>query len=124
MPPTLGTSRSTTGTDAHHLDIDRVFKALADPTRRRLLDLLHRENGQTLTALCEHMDMTRQAVTQHLKLLEDANLVTVVWQGREKLHYLNPVPLHEIYERWIEKFERGRLAALRNLKKRLESKDG
>lgn len=117
------TSRSTTGTEARHLDIDKVFKALADPGRRRLLDLLHRENGQTLTALCEHMDMSRQAVTQHLQLLEEANLVAVVWQGREKLHYLNPVPLHEIYERWIEKFERGRLRALRNLKTRLEGDD-
>jgi len=96
---------------------------LADPTRRRLLDQLHRENGQTVTALCEHMDMTRQAVTQHLQLLEDANLVAVVWHGREKLHYLNPVPLHEIYVRWIEKFERGRLGALRDLKKRLEADD-
>ena len=105
------------------MDIDKVFKALGDPGRRRLLDLLHRESGQTLTALCEHMDMTRQAVTQHLQLLEEANLVAVVWQGREKLHYLNPVPLHEIYERWIGKFERGRLGALRNLKKKLERDD-
>ena len=105
------------------MDADKVFKALADPTRRRLLDLLHRENGQTLTALCEHMEMTRQAVTQHLQLLEEANLVAIVWQGREKLHYLNPVPLHEIYARWIEKFERGRLGALRDLKNKLESKD-
>lgn len=101
-------------------DIDKVFKALADPGRRRLLDLLRGDNGQTLTALCEHMDMTRQAVTQHLRLLEDANLVAVVWQGREKLHYLNPVPLHEIHERWISKFERSRLGALRNLKQKLE----
>src|SRR2546425_582021 len=83
------------------LDIDKVFKALADPTRRQLLDLLHTDNGQTLTALCEHMAMTRQAVTQHLQLLEQAQLVAVVWQGREKLHYLNPVPLHAIYARWI-----------------------
>jgi DNA-binding transcriptional ArsR family regulator len=104
-------------------DIDRVFKALADPTRRRLLDLLHGENGQTLQALCEDMDMTRQAVTQHLQLLEEANLVVIVWQGREKLHYLNPVPLHEIYERWIEKYERRRLSALRDLKKKLEGND-
>ena len=101
-------------------DIDKVFKALADPGRRRLLDLLHRDNGQTLSALCVHMDMTRQAVTQHLQLLEDANLVAVVWQGREKLHYLNPVPLHVIHERWIRKFERGRLGALRDLKRKLE----
>jgi DNA-binding transcriptional ArsR family regulator len=105
------------------LDVDRVFKALADPTRRRLLDLLHADNGQTLGALCEHMDMTRQAVTQHLQLLEDANLVAIVWQGREKLHYLNPVPLNDIYERWIEKFEHGRLRALRDLKQKLESGD-
>ena len=105
------------------MDIDRVFKALADPTRRRLLDLLYRENGQTLVALSEHMDMTRQAVTQHLQLLEDANLVTIVRRGREKLHYLNPVPLYEIYARWIEKFERGRLKALRDLKRRLEGED-
>lgn len=105
------------------MDIDKVFKALADPTRRRLLDLLHGDNGQTLTALCEHMDMSRQAVTQHLQLLEDANLVAVVWQGREKLHYLNPVPLHEIHARWIGKFERSRLGALRTLKKKLEGDD-
>jgi DNA-binding transcriptional ArsR family regulator len=102
------------------LDIDKVFKALADPGRRRLLDLLRRENGQTLTALCEHMDMTRQGVTQHLQLLEEANLVVIVWRGREKLHYLNPVPLHDIHERWIGKFERSRLDALRDLKQRLE----
>ena len=104
-------------------DLDRVFKALADPTRRRLLDQLHRDNGQTLTALCEHMEMTRQAVTQHLQLLEDANLVAVVWQGREKLHYLNPVPLFEIQDRWINKFERSRLGALRDLKRKLEEDD-
>src|SRR5258708_26728761 len=104
-------------------DIDKVFKALADPGRRRLLDLLHRENGQTLTALCEHMDMTRQAVTQHLQLLQDANLVAIVWHGREKLHYLNPVPLFAIYERWIEKFERNRLGVLRDLKRTLENDD-
>ncbi|MDT4867771.1 Helix-turn-helix domain protein [compost metagenome] len=101
-------------------DIDKVFKALADPGRRRLLDLLHQDNGQTLSALCEHMDMTRQAVTQHLQQLEAANLVAIVWQGREKLHYLNPVPLHEIHERWIGKFERARLGALHDLKMKLE----
>jgi DNA-binding transcriptional ArsR family regulator len=105
------------------LDIDKVFKALADPGRRHLLDLLYRENGQTLTQLCEHMDMTRQAVTQHLQLLEEATLVAVVWRGREKLHYLNPVPLHEISERWIGKFERSRLGALRDLKRKLEGDD-
>lgn len=84
------------------------------------MDLLYRENGQTLSALCEHLAMTRQAVTQHLQKLEEANLIAVVWQGREKLHYLNPVPLHEILGRWIQKFERGRLGALRDLKRRLE----
>ena len=104
-------------------DLDAVFKALTDPTRRRLLDQLHRDNGQTLTALSEHMDMTRQAVTQHLQLLIDANLIAVVWQGREKLHYLNPVPLYEIQDRWINKFERSRLAALRDLKRKLEGDD-
>lgn len=101
--------------------MDKVFKALADPGRRRLLDQLREENGQTLGALCEHMDMTRQAVTQHLALLEDANLVSSVRQGREKLHYINPVPIHEIYERWIAKFERPRLQALSDLKTLLEA---
>lgn len=105
------------------MDIDKVFKALADPTRRRLLDQLHSESGQTLGALCEHMDMTRQAVTQHLQLLEAANLVAVVWQGREKLHYINPVPLHEIHKRWIAKFEHSRLDALHNLKEKLEGNE-
>lgn len=104
-------------------ETDKVFKALGDPGRRYLLDLLHRENGQTLSELCEHMDMTRQSVTQHLQQLEDANLVAVVWKGREKLHYLNPVPLHEIHMRWIGKFEHGRLDTLRDLKKRLEGDD-
>ena len=103
--------------------LDKVFKALADPTRRRLLDQLHQDNGQTLSALCKHMDMTRQAVTQHLQQLEEANLVVVVWQGREKLHYLNPVPLFEIQERWIGKFERDRLGVLHKLKKQLEGNE-
>ena len=81
---------------------------------------LHADNGQTLGQLCEHLDMTRQAVTKHLKLLEEASLVVTIWRGREKLHYLNPVPIHEIAERWIGKFERGRLRALAELKKKLE----
>jgi len=102
------------------MSMDKVFKALADESRRRLLDLLHEENGRTLGSLCEHIDMSRQAVTKHLVILEDAGLVTVVWSGREKLHYLNPVPLHEIYERWIGKFERRPLRALHDLKKKLE----
>lgn len=104
-------------------DDDLVFRALADPGRRKLLDLLHEENGQTLTALCEHMEMTRQSVTQHLGKLEEANLVVTVRRGREKLHYLNPVPLHEIHERWIRKFERDRLDFLHDLKVRLETPD-
>jgi DNA-binding transcriptional ArsR family regulator len=101
-------------------DADKVFKALADPGRRLLLDRLHAENGQTLGRLCEHLDMTRQAVAKHLAVLEEANLVAVVWRGREKLHYLNPVPIHEIAERWIHKFEQDRLRALAELKKQLE----
>ena len=100
--------------------MDKVFKALADPGRRLLLDRLYVENGQTLGRLCEHLDMTRQAVTKHLNILEEANLVAVVWQGREKLHYLNSVPIHEIAERWIGKFERERLRVLAELKKKLE----
>jgi DNA-binding transcriptional ArsR family regulator len=102
---------------------DRVFKALADGNRRLLLDRLYANDGQTLTELCEHLDMTRQAVTQHLELLEAANLVTTVRRGREKLHYFNPMPLQEIYERWIRKFERPRLSALHKLKQRLEGDD-
>jgi DNA-binding transcriptional ArsR family regulator len=101
-------------------DSDLVFRALADPSRRKLLDLLNANDGQTLSELCEHLDMTRQAVTQHLTLLEAANLVATTWRGREKLHFLNPVPLQEIYDRWISKFERSRLRAMRDLKRRLE----
>jgi DNA-binding transcriptional ArsR family regulator len=101
-------------------DMDKVFKALADPGRRQLLDRLHAHNGQTLGELCGHLDMTRQAVTKHLKLLEAANLVVTIWRGREKLHYLNPVPILEIADRWIGKYERGRLRALAELKNRLE----
>ncbi|GGY06806.1 ArsR/SmtB family transcription factor [Streptomyces hiroshimensis] len=101
--------------------MDKVFKALADPTRRYLLDRLHENNGQSLGELCESLAMSRQSATQHLGLLEAANLVSTVRRGREKLHYLNPVPLHEIQERWIEKFERPRLQALSALKERAES---
>ena len=99
---------------------DVLFKALADPSRRKLLDLLHAHDGRTLNDLCEHLNMTRQGVTQHLNLLEAANLVVTVRRGREKLHFLNPVPLQEIYERWIGKFEKPRLKALNDLKRRLE----
>jgi DNA-binding transcriptional ArsR family regulator len=99
---------------------DLLFKALADPSRRKLLDVLYSKDGQTLSELCEYLDMTRQSVTQHLELLQSANLVATSWRGREKLHFLNPVPLQEIYERWIAKFEKPRLKALHNLKRRLE----
>jgi len=100
--------------------MDAVFKALADESRRKLLDELRKNNGQTLTQLCGHLDMTRQAVSKHLALLEAANLVAVVWRGREKLHYLNPMPIGEIYDRWIGKYERHRLRALSELKRGLE----
>jgi DNA-binding transcriptional ArsR family regulator len=103
--------------------MDEVFKALSDASRRTLLDRLHAKNGQTLNELCDGLDMTRQAVTKHLLILEEANLVTTCRHGREKLHYLNPVPIHQIGERWIRKFERGKLAALSELKKQLEKSD-
>ena len=99
---------------------DVVFKALADPTRRALLDQLRERNGQTLGELCEPLEMARQSATQHLGVLEAANLITTVRRGREKLHYLNPVPLWTIQERWIEKFERPRLRALSAIRHRAE----
>jgi uncharacterized protein YndB with AHSA1/START domain/DNA-binding transcriptional ArsR family regulator len=97
-----------------------VFKALADPTRRLLLDRLHADNGQPLGELCRGLSTTRQGVTQHLAVLEDAGLISTARRGREKLHYLNPVPLHEIADRWIAKFERPDLDALTRLKHVLE----
>jgi DNA-binding transcriptional ArsR family regulator len=100
--------------------MDGVFRALADPVRRRLLDRLHARNGRTLGDLCKRHDITRQAVMKHLAVLEEANLVVTQRRGREKLHYLNPVPIHEIADRWIGKYERSRLSALAALKKRLE----
>ena len=103
--------------------MDEVFKALADASRRELLDRLRADNGQTLSELCARLAMTRQAVSKHLAILEEANLVAVVWRGREKLHYLNPVPIHEIADRWIGKFERSRLQTLGDLKKTLEARD-
>lgn len=101
-------------------DLDKVFKALADPGRRLLLDQLRAENGQTLGQLCAHLEMTRQAVTKHLKLLEAATLVVTLWRGREKLHYLNPMPIQEIADRWISKYEAGRVRVLADLKQKLE----
>lgn len=101
-------------------DEDKVFKAPADTSRRQLLDRLHKKKGLTLSELCEKHDMSHQAVTKHLALLEAANLVVTVKRGREKLHYLNPVPINEIYTRWIGKLERSRLDTLHNFKKRLE----
>jgi DNA-binding transcriptional ArsR family regulator len=102
------------------MGMDAVFKALADPTRRQLLDSLRARNGRTLGELCEHVDMTRQAVTKHLAILAAANLVVTQKRGREKLHYLNPVPINDIADRWIGKYERSRLRALADLKRNLE----
>src|ERR1700743_2959164 len=102
---------------------DAVFRALADASRRQLLDRLHARNGQTLGQLCVGLDMSRQAVMKHLSILEAANLVATQRQGREKLHFLNPVPINAIAERWIGKFERPRLRALSDLKDDLEGED-
>ena len=102
---------------------DAVFRALADASRRQLLDWLHIKNGQTLSELCQGLDMTRQAVAKHLSILQEANLVSTKRQGREKLHFINPVPINEIAERWIGKFERPRLSALSELKRNLEGED-
>jgi DNA-binding transcriptional ArsR family regulator len=100
--------------------VDLFFRALADPGRRRLLDRLRVKGGQTLHQMCEGMKMSRQAVTKHLIQLEEAHLVEVRWVGREKFHYLNPVPIHAIAKRWIKPFENVHLDALWNLKKQLE----
>ena len=103
------------------MGMDDVFRALADPTRRHLLDRLHEDNGQTLGQLCERLGMRRQSVSQHLAVLEAANLISTVRRGRTKLHYLNPVPLHEVQERWVDKFERPRLRALSTLRRTAEA---
>jgi DNA-binding transcriptional ArsR family regulator len=105
------------------MNMDAVFRALADESRRHLLDRLHNKNGQSLGELCEGLEMSRQAVTKHLAILEEANLVAAKRQGREKLHFINPVPINDIAERWIGKFERGRLQALADLKKTLERQE-
>jgi DNA-binding transcriptional ArsR family regulator len=119
----LRTSSLTGNQKVAYWSMDEVFKALADASRRELLDRLRANNGQTLNELCACLDMTRQAVSKHLGILEKADLVATVKQGREKLHYLNPVPIHAIAERWIGKFERHRLQALSELKKGLEARD-
>jgi DNA-binding transcriptional ArsR family regulator len=100
--------------------MDDVFKALADPSRRALLDQLHQNNGQTLNQLCRHLDMTRQGITKHLGVLIKAELVVPLWRGREKLHYLNPAPLKQISERWIDKHRNACLRALNDLTKSLD----
>jgi DNA-binding transcriptional ArsR family regulator len=102
------------------MSMDAVFRALADESRRLLLDRLHARNGQSLGELCEGLYMSRQAVTKHLVILEEANLIVAIKRGREKFHFLNPIPINEIAERWIGKYERGRLQALAELKKSLE----
>jgi DNA-binding transcriptional ArsR family regulator len=102
---------------------DAVFRALADSSRRRLLDRLHSENGQTLSELCQGLAMTRQAVAKHLSILEDANLVASQRHGREKRHFINPVPINDIAERWIGKFDQPRLSALSKLKRTLEGEN-
>ncbi len=102
-------------------EIDEVFKALADPSRRRLLDSLNAQNGQTLRELCADMDMARQSVSKHLAVLEAANLVTTLRRGREKLHYLNAAPINEISERWIDHYDQPRVRALADLKQALEN---
>lgn len=107
----------------HAVSLDLIFKALADRSRRKLLDRLFANNGQTLNELCAGLDMTRQAVSKHLSLLERANLVATEWSGREKRHYLNPVPIQEIADRWIGKYERSRLRALADLKSGLEASE-
>jgi DNA-binding transcriptional ArsR family regulator len=99
-----------------------VFRALADTSRRQLLDRLHARSGQSLAELCEGLEMTRPAVAKHLRILEEANLVAIQWKGREKLHFINPVPINEIAERWIGKFERPRLRSISDFKDRLEAK--
>jgi uncharacterized protein YndB with AHSA1/START domain/DNA-binding transcriptional ArsR family regulator len=99
---------------------DAVFRALADPSRRQLLDSLNGRNGQTLRELCSGLRMARQSVSKHLAILEAADLVTTVRRGREKLHYLNAAPINEIGERWITRYERGRVEALADLKRALE----
>ncbi|NNF00581.1 MAG: helix-turn-helix transcriptional regulator [Pyrinomonadaceae bacterium] len=103
--------------------MDKIFKALADSSRRKLLDHLRKQNGQKLGDLCADLDMTRQAVSKHLKLLEEANLIAIIWKGREKIHFLNPVPIQMISERWIKNYETRQLGAISDLKRTLEGEE-
>lgn len=105
---------------AYNLIMDKIFKALADSSRRQLLDQLFKKNGQTLNELCEHLEMSRQSVSKHLLSLENANLIVIEWRGRNKVHYLNAAPIGDIYGRWVRKFDQQRMEALQELKKRLE----
>ena len=105
------------------ITMDAIFKALADPTRRALLDRLFEEQGQTLSQLIDGLDMRRQSAAKHLVILEEAGLVSCQWHGREKMHYLNPVPIAEISRRWIDKFSGERAAAILNLRDALEKND-
>lgn len=104
------------------LGMEKVFKALADNQRLKLLDNLNANNGQSLSALCENATMTRQAITRHLSVLEKANLIVTVWVGREKLHYINPIPLQQVYERWLKNFDQNHIQTLLKLKENLETK--
>ena len=106
------------------MNTDTVFKALAHQSRRKLLDALCERNGQSLGELCEHLSTSRQAVMKHLAILEEANLITVIWEGREKLHFLNPAPIQETYGRWVDKFVQQRAQALDSLKQNLEKEKG
>lgn len=120
MGPTLFIRLTRNYKVAYNTHMDNVFKALADGSRRQLLDQLYTQNGQTLSELCEHLDMSRQAVTKHLHILEEADLIKVLRQGRTRLHYLNTAPISEIYERWISKYDRHRIEALKEMKIQLE----
>ncbi len=103
--------------------MDAVFRALSDRNRRLLLDRLHSRGGQTLGELCLRLKVSRQAIAKHLQILEEANLVATIWRGREKLHYLNPIPIAEIQERWLGKYQAGHVRALAELKRGLEAEN-
>ncbi len=104
------------------ITLDQIFKALADPSRRAILDSLYEKDGQSLNQLCDIVSFSRQGLSKHLSILEEAGLVITNWQGREKLHYLNAVPLQEISDRWVKKYSRQRARSVSSLKKALEDK--